>query len=288
MDRRAFIKNTLTTISSTMMLSEFAKATNDFKEQDSKMPVLFIGHGNPMNAIEENDFTKGWKNAASKLPPPKAILCISAHWLTNGTFVTAMEHPRTIHDFSGFPEKLFQQEYPAPGSPNFANETKQIIKKTNVGLDQEWGLDHGTWSILLPMYPLAKFPVYQLSIDYSKPPQYHYELAKELSSLRKKGVLIVGSGNIVHNLGMVQWSDKAFDWAIEFDEKIKQLILNNDHHSIINYEKFGAAAKLSIPTNDHYLPLIYSLALQDDKDEISFFNETTTMGSISMRSVKLG
>lgn len=288
MDRRTFIKNTLTTISSAMMLSEFAKATNDFKEQDSKMPVLFIGHGNPMNAIEENDFTKGWKTAASKLPPPKAILCISAHWLTNGTFVTAMQHPRTIHDFYGFPEKLFQQEYPAPGSPDFANETKEIIKKTNVGLDHEWGLDHGTWSVLLPMYPLAKIPVYQLSIDYSKPAQYHYELAKELSALRKKGVLIIGSGNIVHNLGMVQWSDKAFDWAIEFDEKIKQLILKKDHNSIINYEKLGAAAKLSIPTNDHYLPLIYSLALQHEKDEISFFNETTTMGSISMRSVKFG
>jgi 4,5-DOPA dioxygenase extradiol len=222
------------------------------------------------------------------LPRPKAILVVSAHWLTNGTKVTAMERPRTIHDFGGFPDELFAQQYPVPGSPELAKETQSLITRTKVQSDLEWGLDHGTWSVLLPMYPKADIPVFQLSIDYSKPPQYHYDLAKELASLRKKGVLIIGSGNIVHNLGMIDWGGKAYDWAIEFDEKIKKFIDNGDHSSIINYQQMGRIAQLAVPTNDHYLPLLYALALQDKGDALSYFNAKCEMGSMSMRSVKIG
>jgi 4,5-DOPA dioxygenase extradiol len=199
--------------------------------------------------------------------------------------VTAMEQPKTIHDFGGFPDELFAQQYPAKGSPEFAKETQALITKTKVQSDFEWGLDHGTWSVLLPMFPQADIPVYQLSIDYSKPPQYHYELAKELAELRKRGVLIVGSGNIVHNLRMIDWNGKAFDWAIEFDEKIKKYIDEKNHNDIINYEKLGKLAQLAVPTNDHYLPLLYSLALQDKKDSVKYFNDKCEMGSISMRSL---
>ncbi len=249
------------------------------------MPVLFVGHGNPMNAIELNEYHRSWKKLGKDLPKPKAILCISAHWLTKGTWVTAMERPRTIHDFGGFPDELFAVKYPAPGSPEFAKETQKLIAKTKVQPDLEWGLDHGTWSVLLPMYPEAGIPVFQMSIDYSKPPQYHYELAKELSSLREKGVLIIGSGNIVHNLGMIDWSGKAYDWTIEFDSKIKDFIDGRDHQSIIHYEKLGKIAQLAVPTNDHYLPLLYSLALQEKNEYVSYFNEKYEMGSLSMRSL---
>lgn len=252
------------------------------------MPVLFVGHGSPMNAIEDNEFSRTWKTVSKILPTPTAILCISAHWETKGTKVTAMAVPKTIHDFGGFPQELFDKQYPAPGSPLFAAETKNLIRKTNVELDQEWGLDHGTWSVLAPMFPLATIPVYQLSLDYTQPPQYHYDLGKELAALRRKGVLILGSGNIVHNLGRVQWSDQAYDWAIEFDAKAAKLMEDGNHNALIHYESLGNAAKLSIPSNEHYLPLLYTLALQEKNEALSFFAAKTTMGSISMRSVKIG
>jgi 4,5-DOPA dioxygenase extradiol len=268
-----------------MDLKAFAGMMSELPNQESTMPVMFAGHGSPMNAIEDNEFTRGWKAAAAKLPVPKAILCVSAHWETKGTQVTAMKMPPTIHDFGGFPEKLFQQQYPAPGSPDLAGEIKHLVKKTEIALDEKWGLDHGTWSVLLPMFPKADIPVLQLSIDYTKDAKYHFELAKELAALRKKGVLIVGSGNIVHNLGMMQWKDGAYDWTIEFDTKIKEAILKEDWESLINYRKFGRAADLSVPSNEHYLPLLYIAALKDSKDKTTFFNEKNTMGSISMRSV---
>jgi 4,5-DOPA dioxygenase extradiol len=257
---------------------------------EKKMPALFIGHGNPMNAIEKNEFHNRWIELGKQLPKPKAILTISAHWLTRGTFVTAMERPRTIHDFGGFPKDLFDQQYPAPGSPEFAELTKKIVTQTKIQSDFEWGLDHGTWSFLLPMYPQADIPVYQLSLDYHQPMQYHYDLAKELIDLRNKGVMIIGSGNIVHNLRLVNFSGTggAYDWAIEFDEKIKKLIESQSHSEIINYEILGASAKMAVPTPDHYLPLIYSIALQDKNEEVKFFNEKTDLGSVSMRSFVMG
>ncbi len=268
-------------------LSSFRKITDELETTDSKMPVLFVGHGNPMNAVEENEFSKAWKKMGEELPLPKAILCVSAHWQTKGTKVTAMEKPKTIHDFYGFPQNLFDKQYNAPGSPEFAKATQQAVKKSHVELDYEWGLDHGCWSVLSRMFPGADIPVFQLSLDYTQSPQYHYDLSKELAELRKKGVLIIGSGNIVHNLGKMQWNDSVYDWATEFDEEIKKNILSGNHQPIIQYEKF-AAAKLAVPTNEHYLPLLYTLALQDKKDSLSFFTEKTMMGSISMRSVKIG
>jgi len=256
-----------------------------------KMPLLFLGHGSPMNAIEDNAFVQGFINVGKAIQKPKAILCISAHWETKGTFVTAMEHPRTIHDFGGFPRELFNVQYLAPGSPTLAQETKNIVQKTVIELDTHWGLDHGAWSIIKHLYPNADVPVIQMSIDYTKPAQYHFELAKELAILRTKGILIVGSGNMVHNLRMVAW-DKlkgdpfAFDWAMEANEKMKSFILNENFQSLIDYDKQGKAFDLAIPTPEHYLPLIYTLALKHKTDSISLFNDLPVGGSLSMTSVK--
>lgn len=257
------------------------------------MPVLFIGHGSPMNAIEENEFVSGWRDIGKTLPEPNAILCVSAHWETKGTYVTAMNKPPTIHDFGGFPKALFEVEYPAPGSPELANETKNIVKKSEVGLDTRWGLDHGCWSVVKHLYPKADVPVIQLSLDYFLQPQYHYDLAKELSSLRKKGVLIIGSGNMVHNLGLVSWEKMeepgyGYDWAIEANEKMKKFILSNDHKSLIDYKLQGKAFNLAIPTPDHFLPLLYSLALKEEAEKIEVFNDKTVAGSLSMTSLKIG
>ncbi len=262
------------------------KSWADEQPHTDIMPVMFVGHGNPMNAIMQNEFTKTWNKLGSQLPKPKAIICISAHWLTNGTYVTAMGKPKTIHDFGGFPRELFEQQYPAPGSPELAKQVGMLVKTADVKDDHQWGLDHGTWSVLLPMYPEADIPVLQLSIDYSKPPKYHYELAKQLKELRQKGVLIMGSGNIVHNLGMIDFENKTrFDWAYEFDEKIKGFIDSGDHESVIRYDKLGTIARYAVPTNDHYLPLMYTIGLQDKKDHISYFNDKMDAGSISMRSI---
>mgnify|MGYP000911090621 CR=1 FL=1 len=290
MNRKEFLASltVLPLIISNMKLSALQNYTNQLLATDP-MPVLFFGHGSPMNAIEENDFVKGWKDTVQSLPKPSAILCVSAHWETKGTFVTAMEMPQTIHDFGGFPEALFNVKYAAKGSPELATLTKESITKTTVELDEKWGLDHGSWSILKNLYPNADIPVVQLSLDYRQPPQYHYDLAKELAVLRKKGVLIIGSGNVVHNLGILNWKnpDNGYDWAIEANTKLKELILNNDHQQLINYASLGKAMQLSIPTPEHYLPLLYTLALKDTNEKITLFNDNLTMGSISMLSLKI-
>ncbi|RTL56134.1 MAG: 4,5-DOPA dioxygenase extradiol [Sphingobacteriales bacterium] len=272
-----------------MKLNELNKMTSPLSNTD-KMPVLFLGHGSPMNAIEENEFVTGFRNISKEIPKPNAILCVSAHWETKGTFVTAMEHPRTIHDFGGFPEALFKVQYPAPGSPDLAKETKELVKKTEVGLDDKWGLDHGAWSVIKHLYPNADVPVIQMSLDYYQTPQYHYELAKELAALRNKGVLIVGSGNMVHNLRMMAWDklnadNYGYDWAMEARDKMKRFILNGDHLSLINYDAQGKPFQLAIPTPEHYLPLLYTLALKEEKDNISLFNDKAVAGSLSMTSV---
>lgn len=275
-----------------MKLKELQTVTNGLNETPEKMPVLFLGHGSPMNAIEENEFVAGFRNIGKNIPKPKAILVISAHWETRGTYVTAMDNPRTIHDFGGFPQALFDVQYPAPGSPGLAKETKELIKKTEVGLDQRWGLDHGAWSVVKHLYPKADVPVIQMSIDYTQGAQYHYELAKELASLRKKGILIVGSGNIVHNLGMIAW-DKlntdtyGYDWAIEANEQMKKYILSGNHKPLINYRSQGKAWDMAIPSPEHYLPLIYTLALKDEKEQITLFNDKAVAGSLTMTSVKI-
>ncbi|MBM2827496.1 MAG: ygiD [Actinobacteria bacterium] len=253
-----------------------------------KTPVLFIGHGSPLNAIENNEFSRAWAQVGKSLPHPKAILCVSAHWETAGTHVTAMEHPRTIHDFYGFPKPLYQVKYPAPGSPDLARLVQKTVRSAQVWLDEEWGLDHGAWAVLCRMFPDADIPVVQLSLDRTKDPAFHYELGKELKALRNEGVLIVGSGNMVHNLGVMAWQDMAFDWALEFHEKLRQLILAGDHDAIIRYRELGEAARLSIPTNEHYLPMLYVLALQDKDDQITIFTDKVTLGSISMRSLRIG
>ena len=274
-------------------LAGFKRYTDDLKEQEEKMPVLFIGHGSPMNGIENNIFSAQWEKQGKELPAPKAVLVISAHWLTNGTHITAMDHPKTIHDFGGFPQELFEVQYPAPGDALLAQQTKDLIKSTHAGLNHDWGLDHGAWTVVRRMYPDAKIPVLQLSIDYSKPAQYHYNLAKELSALRKKGVLIIGSGNMVHNLRMVAW-DKldtpgfGYDWAIEMHELFKQKITGGDHPALINYESLSKSAKLAIPTPDHYYPLMYILGLQEKNEAPSFFNDQLVAGSLNMTSVKFG
>jgi 4,5-DOPA dioxygenase extradiol len=275
-----------------MRLNGLSKTAESYKSTD-KFPVLFVGHGSPMNAIEDNEFVTGWRQIGSTIPKPNAILCISAHWETRGTFVTAMEKPRTIHDFGGFPSELFEVQYPAPGSTELAKETKALIKKTEVGLDEKWGLDHGCWSVVKHFYPNADIPVIQLSLDYLQSPQYHYDLSKDLSSLRSKGVLIIGSGNIVHNLGMISWENieepgYGYDWAIEANEKMKKFILSDDHKSLINYKLQGKAFNLAIPTPDHFLPLLYTLALKEENEKIEIFNDKAVAGSLTMTSVKIG
>ncbi|AWH86002.1 4,5-DOPA dioxygenase extradiol [Flavobacterium album] len=276
-----------------MSLHNFRNWTDRLSEQDEKHPVLFIGHGSPMNGIEDNEFSRTWAKMGQEIARPKAVLVISAHWLTHGTHITAMEAPKTIHDFGGFPQALFDVQYPAKGDPELAEAASKLITSTNVGLDHDWGLDHGTWTVVRHMYPDADIPVLQLSIDYGMPPQYHYNLAKEIAVLRKKGVLIIGSGNMVHNLRMVDWRklkepEYGFDWAIEMNAVFKEKIGNGDHKALIDYQNLNKAATLAIPTPDHYYPLLYTLGLQDSKDEISFFNDKLVGGSLNMTSVKIG
>jgi len=274
-----------------MKINELGKTTKPYKSTE-RMPVLFLGHGSPMNAIEENEFVAGWRETGKTLPKPSAILCISAHWETRGTYVTSMENPTTIHDFGGFPKELFDVQYPAPGSPDLAMETKNMIKKAVVALDNNWGLDHGCWSVIKHLYPEADIPIIQMSLDYYQSPRYHYDLAKELSPLRSKGVLIVGSGNIVHNLGLVNWGkiDEpgfGYDWAIEANERIKAFIISNDHKSLIDYKSLGKAFNLAIPTPDHFLPLLYSLALKEEDEKADIFNDKAVMGSLTMTSIRI-
>lgn len=285
MQRKDFIKASLmaSTLNITDLLETFGK-----NQTDELMPVLFVGHGSPMNAIEQNEFTENWQKIGSKLQKPKAILCISAHWQTNGTFVTAMEKPKTIHDFYGFPPALNQTEYPAFGSNQMAKNVISLVEPNLIKEDNEWGLDHGCWSVLKQMYPLADIPVLQLSLDYTLTPTKHAQLAKQLMALRKQGVLILGSGNIVHNLGKVNWQGGAFDWALSFDKKVEDYINNRNFDALNHYENMGTEALLSIPTNEHYLPLLYTLALANNNDKINYFNSKVIMGSISMRSLLIG
>jgi 4,5-DOPA dioxygenase extradiol len=252
------------------------------------MPVLFVGHGNPMNAIEDNEFARAWTEAGRLLPRPKAIVCISAHWVTRGTLVTAMERPRMIYDMYGFPRELYEVIYPAPGAPDLAEQIRRIIKKTDVQPDQEWGLDHGTWSVLRRLFPEADVPVIQMSLNADLDIASHYEVGRQLKELRAEGVLLLGSGNIVHNLALAQFADIAYDWAVDFDNQVKDWILMDDHHPIIHYDEQGQAAQLAVNTAEHYVPLLYSLALKDEGEPVSFFAEKVWSGSVSMRSVRIG
>ncbi|MFZ4456338.1 MAG: 4,5-DOPA dioxygenase extradiol [Bacteroidales bacterium] len=261
--------------------------------KSEKLPVLFVGHGSPMNAIEHNDLTDNWRKLGVEMPRPSAILSISAHWETKGTQVTVMQKPPTIHDFGGFPKALFDVQYPADGLPELAYEIKSIIESENIELSDRWGLDHGTWSILNHLYPDANIPVVQLSLDYYKSPQQHFDFAKQLTTLRRKGVLILCSGNIVHNLRMVAWDkmnepEYGYEWAIEANEKVKQLVKANDFEALVNYISLGMEMQLAVPTPDHFLPLLYLLAMKEENEEIEFFNDRLMMGSLSMLSMKLG
>ena len=272
-----------------MTLNHLRNITSQFEHTDV-MPVLFLGHGSPMNAIEDNMFVASFRELGRSLPKPQLILCVSAHWETKGTWVTAMSSPETIHDFGGFPRPLYEVQYPAPGSPEWAKKTKEMITKTVVGLDYNWGLDHGAWSVIKHLYPQADVPVIQMSIDYTRPAQHHYDLAKEIRELRRKGVLIVGSGNMVHNLSMVDFrrlggDPYGYDWAIEANELMKSYMLDEDHQSLIQYRKQGPAFELAIPTPEHYLPLIYTMGLKEKTDSISFFNDEPVGGSLTMTSV---
>jgi 4,5-DOPA dioxygenase extradiol len=272
-------------------LNDLHKISGSFSNTE-KMPVLFLGHGSPMNAIEENQFVTGFRNMAKTLPKPNAILCISAHWFTSGTKVTAMEMPRTIHDFGGFPQELFDVQYPAKGSPELAQITQELLLPTVVELDEHWGLDHGAWSVIKHLYPDADIPVIQMSIDYTKSGQYHFELAQKLSALRTKGILIVGSGNIIHNLRMVDFrnintDNYGYDWAVEARAVINDYMLDGNFQPLIDFEKQSKAFQLAIPTPDHYLPLIYTLGLKGKSEELSLFNDKLVAGSLSMTSVKI-
>lgn len=291
-NRRDFLKLLGVGAYSMTQLSDLEKMTSALGTSP-EMPVLFLGHGSPMNAIEENQFVSGFRKVAATLPKPNLIICISAHWFTKGTKVTAMSNPPTIHDFGGFPKELFDVQYPAKGSPEGAKQTKEALHPTLVELDETWGLDHGAWSVIKHLYPKADVPVIQLSIDYMQGPRYHYELAQRLKTLRAKGVLIIGSGNIVHNLGLVDFKnfDKdnyGFDWAVEARETVNAHLLNGNTEALINYQKLSKAVQLAVPSPDHYLPLIYTLGLKDKTDKLELFNDKCVAGSLSMTSVKIG
>jgi 4,5-DOPA dioxygenase extradiol len=294
MERKSFLK----LIAATPLLFGMTKLDHLYSlsqgfSNTEKMPILFLGHGSPMNAIEENQFVEGFRKVGKTIPKPNAILCISAHWLTKGTKVTAMDLPPTIHDFGGFPKALFDVQYPAPGSPELAKETQQILSPIAVELDDSWGLDHGAWSVIKHLYPNADIPVIQMSIDYNQPMNYHFELANKLQSLREKRILIIGSGNIIHNLRMVDFAnmDKdnyGYDWAIEVREKVNNFLLDGNYNPLIQYEKQSKAFQLAIPTPDHYIPLLYILGLQQKNEQLSLFNDKLVAGSLSMTSVKIG
>lgn len=292
MDRRDFWKTTAGTalsISSLNQLDAFAQEL----PRSERMPALFIGHGSPMNALEDNRFVQGFRSVAKTIPKPEAILCISAHWYTRGTMVTAMSQPKTIHDFGGFPQALHEFQYPAPGSPELAKATASLVPKTPVALDQSWGLDHGAWTVLTHLYPNADIPVVQMSLDRTQTPEFHFELGRQLDALRQRGILIVGSGNIVHNLRLVDFQNMerpnhGFDWAVEAQNFVNQQLADGDYERLIDYSKQGRAISLAVPTPDHYLPLLYVLGLQHKPDQLQLFNNELVAGSISMTSVRLG
>lgn len=251
------------------------------------MPALFLGHGSPLNAIEDNEFTQGWKKIKEKIPQkPRAILCISAHWETNGTWVTSMKTPRTLHDFYGFPKDLYEFSYPAHGDPELALNIQQKFTSASIGLNENWGLDHGCWSVIKHLYPEADVPILQMSLDYSKNSKEHFFIAKELSFLREKGILIIGSGNIVHNLQKLKWNSptEVYDWAYEANNTLKELIVNDNYSSLIEYQKLGKEILYSIPTPEHYLPLLYIMAVKNKQEKLEFFNDKIVLGSLSMTS----
>lgn len=257
--------------------------------ESSIMPAVFFGHGSPMNALERNRYTEAWRRIGASLPKPNAILCISAHWFTRGTAVTAMGEPKTIHDFYGFPRALFEVQYPAPGDPQLASRVRKLLAPMEVGMDQAWGLDHGTWSVLKHVYPKADIPVVQLSIDGTQPTDFHYQLGKRLAPLRGEGVLIAGSGNVVHNLPLMnRVGGAAFDWAVRFNDTVRQALASRDHRSLIDIQKMGEDARLSVPTPEHYLPLLYIAALQREHEELSFAVDGIEVGSIGMLTAAVG
>jgi 4,5-DOPA dioxygenase extradiol len=264
---------------------------------NAKMPVIFIGHGSPMNIILDNSYTRSLAALGKSLPRPKAIMVVSAHWLTSGTCVTCMDRPRTIHDFYGFPDELYRIRYTSPGSPEIAGRVVESVRKTNIGCNSDWGLDHASWAVLKHLYPRADVPVFEMSLDYAynelhpKPLQYHYDLATELRTLRRQGVLIIGSGNIVHNLAMIDFDHmnaEPFAWAQDFDEQVRLNLQNGNHHDLIHYRNLGKDATLAVPTPDHYLPMIYAIALQENNEPLTFIHEGFQNASISMRCFMIG
>jgi 4,5-DOPA dioxygenase extradiol len=255
------------------------------------MPAIFFGHGNPMNALLKNAYTDGWKAFGNSIPRPKAVLAISAHWYIPACAVTANSAPQTIHDFGGFPKELYQVKYPAPGSPELARRVKDLLAPVSVALDESWGLDHGTWVVLRHVFPDADIPIVQLSIDERQPPQFHYEIGQSLALLREEGILVIGSGNIVHNLHTYAWGNPkvhSFDWAVRFEKHARELLLKGDNTLLIAYDRFGRDAMLSIPTPEHYLPLLYVLGLRKKNEQISFPIQGVDGGSVSMLTVKIG
>lgn len=273
-------------------LSTLGSLARTLEYSDTVMPAFFVGHGSPMNAIEDNRHSQSWKHIFPSGEIPRMILCVSAHWLTRGSYITSNVKPRTIHDFGGFPDALFQVQYPAPGSPELAKEVAAAIHNVQAQLTEDWGLDHGTWSILKHIRPQADIPVLQLSIDYKEPASFHYALGRELAALRRRGVLIIGSGNMVHNLGMVAWehtaeTDYGYDWALQMNETFNQKLLNRDFDALVNYQQWGEAARKAVPTPDHYYPMLYTLGLVEKNDELSLFNDSVIMGSLSMTSFSL-
>ena len=257
----------------------------------SLMPAVFFGHGNPMNALAENRFTAAWARIGKEIPRPKAILCISAHWYVRQTGVTVTTSPRTIHDFGGFPQELYQVQYPAPGSPELARRVQALLAPLPVNLDESWGLDHGTWSVLAHVYPAADIPVVQLSIDASQPPAFHYDVGKRIAALREEGILVMGSGNLVHNLRAMDWSGAMtdpYDWAARFEEEARAMIVSGEHAPLLAYQKLGSDAMLSVPTPDHYLPLMHILGSQQRSEAVSFPVEGADGGSVSMLTVQMG
>ena len=254
------------------------------------MPAAFFGHGTPMNALDRNRYTEAWRTFGASIPRPRVILAVSAHWFINASAVTAMSRPRTIHDFYGFPDELFAVDYPAPGDPELAHEIADLVGPTQIGIDTDsWGIDHGTWSVLVHAFPDADIPVIQLSINSTKPFQHHVELGATLAPLRERGVLILGSGNVVHNLARVDWhTPGGFQWAGEFDGYIKRAILEGRRDDVLHYERAGKAASLAFTMPDHYAPLLYALGASDEHDSIRVFNEACVLGSLSMTSYLFG
>jgi 4,5-DOPA dioxygenase extradiol len=279
------------------MKTKADKPPKDPAGKSRRMPAIFVGHGSPMNAIEENEFSSRWQQLGKSLPRPRAILCISAHWETWGTLVTSMEEPRTIHDFGGFPPELYQIQYPAPGSSWLAGEIRNSITSSKVSFDLDWGLDHGCWSVLHRMFPAADLPVVQLSLDYTKPANEHYAIGRELAGLREKGILVVGSGNMVHNLSLVETRGEGFrdfnrpfgfPWAIAANDLFKKLIAEERHEELADYQALGDAAQLAVPTPEHFLPLLYVLGLKQEGEKIVYFNDQLLAGSLTMTSFTLG